>query len=615
MKTYGIEIQDIMDYVEGNNYHGHEIFGAHIQEEDGEMGVRFSVYAPHALSVRLVGDFNEWDASEFVMDEIEDTGVFVCFVKDVGVDSLYKFVIESKEGKLLWKNDPYGTKVEQRVQGASIVSNIEAFKWTDQTFLKQRKQLKNYDQPISIYECNLSSWKKDEEKYYTYEKLEKELIPYVKDLGFTHIELMPVTEHPYDGSWGYQQTGYYAITSRFGSPREFMKFVNSAHEQGIGIIMDWVPVHYPKDANGLSYFDGEALYESPYYHDAYNPQWDTLNFDYGRRHVRNFMISNCSFLAQMYHIDGFRVDAVADLLYSEFREDGNHEKNQHGIAFIRQLNQHMQSEHPGVLMMAEESTAFYGVTKDISDNGLGFDLKWNMGWMNDTLTYFSMDPYFRQFHHNKLTFPMVYAFSEKHLLPFSHDEVVHGKKSLLEKMPGDYQDKFSQLKALFVYQYTQPGKKLLFMGDEFAQFIEWNEWQALDWHLLEYESHRSIQDFVREMNRIYRSTPALYEIDQSWEGYEWISVDNAGENVITYKRIDKENREVIVAINLSKEDRFGYQTPVEKDHYRVILNSDEKRFFGSNRGSLEDLRRHKDVLLIDIPGYSAVIIEQVEEEQ
>lgn len=594
----------IDDYIDSKMYNAYEIFGAHIKKEDSKYGVRFSVYAPNAKSVRVVGDFNDWNDTSHFMQNYH-RGYYTIFIEGLGEGTLYKYVIESDKGRLIYKNDPYGYRRENKVDGASEVRYLENFSWNDEEFIKKRDILNAYDSPISIYELNLSSWKKDGSDYCTFKKLQDELVKYIKYMGYTHIELMPITEHPYDGSWGYQQIGYYAITSRFGTPTDFMEFINVLHDNGIGVIIDWVACHYPKDLGGLVYFDSNALYESSDYSVAYNKEWDTINFDFSKRHVINFMISNINFLKKYYHIDGIRVDAVSNIIYKN-----SNEHNPYGINFIKEMNTQID-KLDGFITIAEESSAFYGVSKDVKDGGLGFNYKWNMGWMNDTLSYIKNDPIFRQYHHNKLTFPMVYAFSENHILPFSHDEVVHGKRSLVEKMPGSYEDKFSQLKTLMLYQYTQPGKKLNFMGNEFAQFIEWNEWQALDWHLLNYSSHSSILEFNRDLNSLYRNESSLYKDDLSWESFKWISVDNNTENIITYKRIYKEE-ELIIAINFSAVDKFGYMTPCKDEKkYDVIFNTDDKMYYGKGRGS-KKLQSHNGVILLDIPAFSGLIVKEEE---
>ena len=606
MIHFGIDSRAIDAYINGKHYRAFEIFGAHKIEVEGRQGIRFCVYAPSAKSVRIVGTFNGWNPNVDFMQNIEGTGAYVIFIPNIEYGTLYKYVIETSNNLLLWKNDPYAYKVEQRIQGSTIVSDISGYSWNDSEFVKNRNQFQSYNSPINIYEVNLASWKRHpDNRYYTYRELADDLIDYVKYMGYTHIELMPVTEYPFDGSWGYQQMGYYAITSRFGTANEFMEFVDRAHQNGIGIILDWVPVHFPKDSLGLAYFDGHALYESSYYEEAYNPQWDTLNFDYNRRHVCNFMISNLVFLIEKFHIDAIRVDAVAEMIYKQYHSNSESLYKECGVSFLKEMNFYIKHDFE-VLMMAEESSSYKGVTSKKGLSALGFDYKWDMGWMHDTLKYMQMDPIFRQHHHDKLTFSMMYAFDEYMILPLSHDEVVHGKKSLLDKMPGNYEEKFMQLKLLFLYQYTHPGKKLNFMGSEFGQFIEWNEWQELDWFLLEYDSHRDMQKYVKSLNELYKNNRELHEIDDSWDGFEWISVEINLEYIVTFKRIDRDKNELIVALNFSKNNKKGYQTPVRGNKYEVIFSTRETE--DCNNSLYEKIN---DVILLDIPGLSGVILKEV----
>jgi len=480
---------------------------------------------------------------------------------------------------------------------------------------------------MSVYEVNLMSWrKKHDGSQYSYHDLAQELVPYVKDMGFTHIELMPIMEHPFDGSWGYQVTGYFAPTSRYGTPKDFMYFVDTCHQNGIGVILDWVPCHYCKDAHGLYHFDGGPVFESPEYDRAHNDQWGTINFDYGRPEVQSFLISNLLYWMELYHVDGIRIDAVAYMLYLNF--GGKLLKNRYGgfenldaIDFIKKMNHVVFKEHPDVLMMAEESTAWPKVSGDIKDGGLGFNYKWNMGWMNDILEYMSLDPVYRKGFHKALTFTMTYAFSEFFVLPLSHDEVVHGKKSLLEKMPGNYSDKFANLRLLLAYMYAHPGKKLLFMGSEFAQFIEWNEWQALDWHLLDYDSHRKMQAFMKALNHLYKNEPSFYEQDTTYDGYEWIEVDNNEESTISFERIAASGEKLIFIFNFTPVSRDAH--PIGVDHlgeYEVLLNTSDVSFGGYVEGGSttytaikEPSFRRPNTIRVKLPSLGGLIIKYKEE--
>lgn len=602
MEFYGVSTEELRRYVEESHHRAFDIFGSHRLDEE----VRFLVYAPRAKSVRLAGDFNDWNPETHRMEK-GPYGVYGLLLTDIEDGCRYKYVIEKEDGTYLWKADPYAIRSEKTPLSASIVCELAPFPWEDEEFTETRSL--GLDEPMSIYEVCLSSWRKAGENYYSFDFLVDELVPYVKDNGFTHVEIMPITEHPYDGSWGYQQTGYYAISSRFGHPGGFQHLVNSFHKAGIRVILDWVPAHYPKDAHGLAYFDGYALYEPDHWHDAYNPQWDTINFDYAKPHVRNFLISNLHFLAETYHIDGFRVDAVAYMIHRHLgRSDSG--LNMHAVEFLQELNISLGAVD-GVLLFAEESTDYEGVTRPVHAGGLGFHYKWNMGWMNDTLKYMQLDPFFRGKHHDLVTFPMMYAFTEQFLLPLSHDEVVHMKKSLIDKMPGSYEEKFAQLRLLYLYQYTHPGKKLLFMGSEFAQFREWNEFISLDWHLLGYPAHEAMLRYVRELNFLYQSTPPLYEVETNWEGYQWIEADNRLQNLFVYKRIDKKGQEVIVVLNFSPILITDHRIPCKRGKYEVILNTDEWKFAGSNQGSLGVLASEGNALFVHVAPFGGIMLKEV----
>lgn len=585
---------DVHLFHEGTYYKSHEFMGSHPIKRFDTDAVRFIVWAPNALKVNIVGDFNDWDSIGYPMQRIKNSGLWQICVANVQPYDRYKYRITTSDHKELFKADPYAFHAEERPATASKYYDLNGYIWHDETWMNERKALDDYNRPISIYEVNLLSWrKKYDDSQYSYHDLAQELIPYVKEMNFTHIELMPIMEHPYDGSWGYQVTGYFAPTSRYGTPKDFMYFVDTCHQNGIGVILDWVPVHYCKDAHGLYQFDGSNVFESDDYDRAHNEEWGTANFDYGKPEVQSFLISNLLYWHDYYHVDGIRIDAVAYMLYLNF--GGKLLKNQYGgfenieaVDFIKKMNEVIFSYYPKTLMMAEESTAWPMVSWPTSSGGLGFNYKWNMGWMNDILEYMQLDPVFRSGFHSALTFTMSYAFSENFILPLSHDEVVHGKKSLLEKMPGSYQEKFANLRLLYAYMYAHPGKKLLFMGSEFAQFIEWNEWQALDWHLLGYDSHKLMQTYIKELNLFYKNEPCLYEMDTTYEGYEWIEADNADESVISFERIDSSGNRMIAIFNFTPIPRDYHPIGVKKlGDYEVLMNTCWKTYGGSANSTPE----------------------------
>lgn len=578
---------DVHLFHEGTNYKSYNFFGAHPINKHELDSVRFVVWAPNAKEVHLVGDMNNWDDFGYPLQRISDSGVWHICVVGVQSYDRYKYRITTQNHEVLFKADPFAFHAEERPHTASKFYDISNYMWHDTAWLDTRKKADLHHMPISIYEVNLMSWRrKNDGAQYSYHDLAQELIPYVKEMNFTHIELMPIMEHPFDGSWGYQATGYYAPTSRFGTPKDFMYFVDTCHQNGIGVILDWVPCHYCKDAHGLYYFDGGPTFESPDYDRAHNDQWGTINFDYGRPEVHSFLISNLLYWLENYHVDGIRIDAVAYMLYLNF--GGKILKNRYGgfenldaIALIKKMNTVVSEAFPDALMMAEESTSWQNVSKPVSEDGLGFNYKWNMGWMNDILEYMQLDPIYRKGFHRALTFTMSYAFSEFFVLPLSHDEVVHGKHSLLEKMPGTYNEKFSNLRLLLMYMYAHPGKKLLFMGSEFGQFIEWNEWQALDWHLLDYDSHKKMQHFLKDLNGLYKSEPCFYALDTSYDGYKWIEVDNAQESVISFERIDDQNNKLIAAFNFTPVHRDAHPIGVDAlGDYEVIFNSNQPIYGG-----------------------------------
>ncbi len=539
LKDYAL---DTYLFHEGKNYEAYHFLGAHLCEE----GCFFRVWAPNAREVYVVGDFNAWQDGKDLAYRISSGGVFACFIKGVRLYDAYKFAIHTSDGRVLYKADPYAFHAQTRPESASKVYDLEGYTWEDKAWLSARNQ--NFDKPMNIYELHFGSWRTYEDgKPFSYTKMAEELIPYILDMGYTHIELLPLTEYPYDKSWGYQVTGYFSVTSRYGTPKEFMAFVDAFHKAGIGVILDWVPAHFPKDDFGLCAFDGDFCYEYAEEHKREHPEWGTRVFDYGRNEVQSFLISSASFFLDKFHIDGLRVDAVASMLYLDYgRKDGAWQPNRFGgngnleaESFLRALNGWVFSRYPGIMMIAEESTSWSKITAPVSAGGLGFSYKWNMGWMNDSLHYMSSDPFFRRGNHHRMTFSSTYAFSENYILPLSHDEVVHGKCSLIEKMPGYYHDKFANLRAFTAYMFAHPGKKLTFMGNEFAQFIEWNEEKGLDFLLLGYPLHAMYHTFAKSLNHFYRKTPALYLRDTEYEGFRWVEADDEMRNVYAFLRFGK----------------------------------------------------------------------------
>lgn len=591
---------------EGTHLHIYQKLGAHLTEVDGCDGVRFAVWAPNAQRISVVGDFNQWDGRRHPMRLHQNTGIWELFLPGLQEGMLYKYEIKTyyKDYTVL-KSDPVGFYHEMRPKTASIVWNIDKYEWRDQEWMNNRARYNNLNGPISVYEVHLGSWRrKENNEWLTYPELAEQLIPYVKKMGYTHIELLPVAEHPYDGSWGYQVVGYFAPTSRFGTPEKFMAFVDACHQAGIGVILDWVPAHFPKDQHGLSFFDGTHLYEHADPLKGEHPDWGTYIFNYDRNEVRQFLISNAIFWLDKYHIDGLRVDAVASMLYLDFsRKAGEWTPNPYGgrenigaIDFLRRCNDRIHENFPHTLMIAEESTSWGGVTHPTSEGGLGFDLKWNMGWMHDTLQYFQNDPVHRAYHHGTLTFSLLYAFSERFLLPFSHDEVVHLKRSMLDKMPGDVWQRFANLRLLYAYMYAHPGKKMLFMGGEFGQWREWTEKYSLDWHLLdEDEKHRGVQKLVTDLNRFYKEQPAFFADDYSWDGFTWLDLHDYQRSLLAFARHvpgDNGAKEdtVLVACNLTPVVRRNYRLGAPAaGQYREVFNSDSVIYGGSgvlNEGAL-----------------------------
>ena len=581
-------------YHHGKNDRIYELFGAHREVRDGEEGYIFRVWAPHARSVSVVGDFNGWNVNENIMYRMVDGESFELFIPGVKQYDTYKYCITAADGRQLMKADPVGFHTETPPATASKLYELDGYEWKDKEYFEKIGKRSIFASPMNIYEVNLLSWRRhDDGNYYSYQDLARELVPYVKGMGYTHVEFMPVTEFPFEGSWGYQVTGYYAVTSRMGTPKDFMALIDAFHAEGIGVILDWVPAHFPKDAQGLYEFDGQPLYESSQWDRMEHKSWGTRRFDYGRNEVLSFLISDACFFFDKYHIDGLRVDAVASMLYLDYdKRPGEwvpniygENKNLEAIAFLRKLNEAVFLRYPYALMIAEESTAWGLVTKPGSVGGLGFNFKWNMGWMNDMLSYLCLNPYFRSYNHSKLTFSMMYAFSENYVLPISHDEVVHGKCSLINKMPGTYEEKFAGVRSFLGYMMAHPGKKLNFMGYEFGQFKEWDYHEGLDFFLRDqYELHGKLSVYVRELNEYYLATPALYEIEDSWDGFEWIAPDDADKNIVAFKRRDKAGNEVIVAVCFSGVDMPDYRLGVStRSKYRIVFCSDDKKYGGEGR--------------------------------
>ncbi|PSB22377.1 1,4-alpha-glucan branching enzyme [filamentous cyanobacterium CCP2] len=611
---------DIYLFAEGNHHRIYEKMGAHVAEVDGVKGVYFAVWAPNARNVSVLGDFNRWDGRHHQM-RVRNNGIWELFIPDVQYGAAYKYEIKNHHGHIYEKSDPYGFQQEVRPKTASLVADLNSYQWQDADWMEHRRHTEPLTQPISVYEVHLGSWMhgnadepaidadgnpvppvivadlKPGARFLTYRELADKLIPYVKELGYTHLELLPIAEHPFDGSWGYQVTGYYAATSRFGTPQDLMYFIDKCHQNNIGVIVDWVPGHFPKDGHGLAFFDGTHLYEYPDPRKGEHKEWGTLVFDYGRNEVRNFLVANALFWFDKYHIDGIRVDAVASMLYLDYlRPAGEWIPNQYGgrenieaADFLRQMNHVLFSYYPGALSIAEESTTWPMVSWPTYVGGLGFNLKWNMGWMHDMLDYFHMDPWFRQFHQNNVTFSIMYAFSENFMLALSHDEVVHGKSPMIGKMPGDEWQKFANLRALYTYMFTHPGKKTLFMSMEFGQWSEWNVWGDLEWELLNYEPHKQLKYFMSRLNDLYKSQPALFTQDFSYDGFEWIDCNDQRHSVVSFIRKAKDDPEefVVVVCNFTPQPHSHYRVGVPtQGFYTELFNSDSREYGGSNMGNL-----------------------------
>ncbi|MEE0073299.1 MAG: 1,4-alpha-glucan branching protein GlgB [Lachnospiraceae bacterium] len=592
------EIGELDQYLlgQGNHYEIYKKLGAHLVEDGDKKGTYFAVWAPNAQKVSVIGEFNDWDLTADVMKRNDPVGIYTCFVEGAKENEMYKFCIETKKGELLYKADPYANYAELRPGTASRITDISKIKWTDKAWMDQRLKWDHKEKPMSIYEVHIGSWRKhseDEDGFYNYREFAKEIVKYVHDMGYTHIELMGIAEHPFDGSWGYQVTGYFAPTSRYGTPEDFAWMINYLHKNKIGVILDWVPAHFPKDAHGLADFDGAPEYEYADPRMGEHPDWGTKIFDFGKNEVKNFLISNALFWIEHFHIDGLRVDAVASILYLDYgKKDGEWVPNEFGgnknlqaVEFFKHLNSVVLGRNPGAVMIAEESTAWPKVTGEVEDDGLGFSLKWNMGWMHDFTEYMKLDPLFRKGAHYNMTFAMSYAYSEKYILVLSHDEVVHLKCSMINKMPGLGWEKFENLKAAYAFMMGHSGKKLLFMGQDFAQLREWSEKRELDWYLLAEKEHQQMQSWVRDLLHLYRRRKAFYEQDNTWEGFEWINADDRDRSIYSFVRHAKGGKQnLLFVISFTPVAREDYRVGVPKrKQYRLILNSDEEKYGGTGK--------------------------------
>lgn len=608
--------QGVYYFHQGTNYQAYDLLGAHYTID----ATTFRVWAPNAKKVSVIGEFNGWNQDASVMNKISNEGLYEIVIKDVKLYACYQYAITTKDDRVLIKSDPYAFHSELRPARASKVFDLNGYNFTDDEWMKKRKTFKKFHAPINIYEVHLGSWRRyNDNEPFDYRKIGEELSEYALKMGYTHIEILPISEYPYDPSWGYQVTGYYSVTSRYGTPHDFMDLINTCHNHGIGVILDWVPGHFTKDAHGLIEFDGESLYEHPDEFRKEHKEWGTRCFDYGRCEIQSFLVSNALFFIEKFHIDGIRMDAVASLLYLDYgRKMGEWQPNSYGgninleaVAFIKKCNNEVHARYPEVLMIAEESTAYPKITVPTEYDGLGFDFKWNMGWMNDTLSYIKEDPIYRKYHHHKLTFQMTYIYSEHYILPLSHDEVVHMKGSLINKMPGVYEQKFAGVKTYLTYQMTHPGKKLLFMGGEIGQFNEWNEMKELDWSVLQYDSHRGLHQYIAKLNHLYKTEPALYENDYNWDGFRWLTVDDNEHNVIAYERIYKDDR-FIVILNFSFCMWFDYTIKgIHNGLYKIVLSSDDVIYGGTHNDENSEIEVDNHEMMISLPYSSAIILRKV----
>ena len=600
---------------QGTNYYAYELMGSHYFKEK----TIFRVWAPNAKYVSVVGDFNNWDTTTHSMKRISDGGIWEIEIENLPEYTSYQYAVLTRGGDLLFKADPYAYHSELRPGRCSKTFNLDNYKWTDEAWVTNREEKQALHQPLNIYELHLGSWKRYvDENVFDYRKLGKEVADYCKKMGYTHVEIMPIHEYPFDPSWGYQVTGFYSITSRYGKPTDFMDFVNTLHKKGIGVIIDWVPGHFCKDGHGLIDFDGGHLYEHPNPLRMEHKNWGTRCFDYGRNEIQSFLVSNAMYFVDKYHIDGLRVDAVASMLYLDYDRSGETAKNSFGgntnleaIAFLQKTNSVLHENFPGVITIAEESTAFSGVTRSPKEDGLGFDYKWNMGWMNDSLAYMKTDPLYKGYDHNKITFQMTYIFSEKYILPLSHDEVVHGKGSLINKMPGDYYEKFACLKTYLMYMMSHPGKKLLFMGGDIAQFREWSEARELDWSILGFDAHKNYQKFISKLNKAYTKYKVFYRDEQSWNGFDWVKADDASANVYIYKRMSMDDKPIYVILNFAFKDWNYYKIDVENGTYEVVLCSEDVEFGGSVNLHKKQYVVTDNQLFIDLPKATGIYLRQI----
>lgn len=615
-------------FAQGTHYDIYKKLGAHISVEDGVKGVYFAVWAPGAETVHLIGSFNDWEETSHPMKRIGPSGIYELFVPKIGEGELYKFLIEAKDGRKLYKADPFANYAELRPETASIVTDIEHFSWSDKNWMEERRKKDMNEEPMAVYECHIGSWMRhpgrDDEGFYTYREFANKLVEYLKEMKYTHVELMGISEYPFDGSWGYQVTGYYAPTARYGKPVDFMYLINKLHKNKIGVILDWVPAHFPRDAHGLAEFDGTCLYEHPDPRLGEHPDWGTKIFNYGKNEVKNFLIANALFWIKEFHVDGLRVDAVASMLYLDYgKQDGQWVANKYGdnknleaIEFFKHMNSVIRGSFPGVMTIAEESTAWPKVTGTIEEDGLNFSFKWNMGWMHDFCEYMKLDPYFRKDNHYAMTFAMSYNDSENYIMPLSHDEVVHLKCSMVNKMPGYKWDKYANLRVGYAYMFGHEGKKLLFMGQDFAQEREWSEERELDWFLLEEELNKGMHEYMKELLKLYRKYKCLYEIDNSWAGFEWVKADDAEQSTYCFiRKASVEKNNLLFVLNMTPVERKGYRVGVpRKKKYKLLLNSDEKRFGGNGNTIPAEITAEKEPwdyrdysIAFDLPPYTACV--------